>query len=38
MIPYYRAVHERIHELSGSVARIETRLDIAAGPAGDLDG
>ena len=31
-------VHQRIHELSERVARIETRLDIAAAPASDPDG
>ena len=31
-------LREGIHELSERVARIETRLDIAADPAGDLDG
>ena len=31
-------LRERFHELSERVARIETRLDMAAGPAGDLDG
>lgn len=34
----FAQMSERIHELSERVARIETRLDIAAEPAGDLDG
>ncbi len=34
----FAQMRERIHELSERVARIETRLDIAADPAGDLDG
>lgn len=34
----FAQMSERIHELSERVARIETRLDIAADPAGDLDG